>query len=174
MNLKEIKEILKNTLEEKLTSSNVCFYLIYFINNNLHDSEIIKLFKNKIDRLFCYISKEEKHLDLPFNKVKRICKSQYLKISSELKVFTFIDTWVNHKQVNRSKYSLELLQTIKLPLFTVTALNHILKGKNSFSICLKCQSHIKDAISNKHNFDSTSDDCQNRYFKDVDSSTKIS
>ena len=162
----EIKEVLKNTLEEKLTSSNVCFYISFVTNNSLHDSEIIKLFKKKVDRWFCYISKEEKHLDLPYDIVKRICKSQNLKISSELEVLNFIDAWIKHNQVKRSKYTLDLLKTIKLPLLTVTALNQILKGKSSFSKCLKCQSHIKNAISNKHNLDPTSDKCQSRYFND--------
>ena len=164
LNINNMKEDLKTSLIDKLNTSNACFYY-GVLKNNKH--KVIEDFVlSHIERWFCLISQNNKHLDLSFDKIKNICLSCSLKITSEIEVIKFADSWIKHDEFERRQYAINLIKTIRLPLLSNAALLSLLQNKNSFSNCKISSKYIKNSISNRNSdsFDTDSVDYQNRYF----------
>ena len=165
LNSRNLQENLKRYLVDKLSPKSICFYYNAFEHNlrNVAEFEVLR----HIEKWFCLILGNNHHLELPFNKVKRICSTPGLKVTSELEVLSFADSWVKHNSNERSKFAKELLSSIRLPLLSIAALKQVLQNKNAFSNCKKCQNSIKNVIENRRQglFDPNAIEYQNRYHK---------
>ena len=146
MRFNSIKKALKTTLEQKLSPENVCFFFSILLNDNVENKTLLPCVLSRIERWFCLVLEEKKHLNLPLSTIKSICYNSNLKVSSELEVMSFLESWIKYDEMERSKFAKELIKTIRLPLLTTAALNQILYGENSFSKYAECKKFIKFII----------------------------
>ena len=108
---------------------------------------------------------ENKMLDgLSFDLFVRILSSSDLNITSELEVAKAVNSWIEHDPESRSKLTIDLVKTIRLPLLSTAALNTLLNAE-TFSKCAESKRVILKAISDKtvQNLDPSSVDCRVRH-----------
>ena len=154
-----LKENLSTSLKEMLSVGNVGFWLKII---NCFSGDDCSL--NFIERWFTVLANNEQFLECSINQMKKIFASSSLNISSEHELVGVANDWIKYDTNQRSKYAIELIKKIRLPLLSYAALYSILKGKTSFSECVKCIEHINNAIAEKSNVANlTSINYQTRY-----------
>ena len=125
--------------------------------------ELSKTSLHIIERRFTTVVDSENFLELDFTLVAAILNSSELLIDSELQVFNVMNAWLNHKRFERSKHAKYLLQTVRLSLLTVPALNNILDNNLWITENEECTYIINKAIRNKNPFNSSGAKSTNRY-----------
>ena len=105
-----------------------------------------------IERWFTTSADSKDFLELDFTLVAAILNSSELLIDSELQVFRAMNAWLNHNIIERSKYAKYLLQTVRLSLLTVPALNNMVDQNMWIVEDLECFDVIKKTIRNKKQF----------------------
>ena len=159
LNFDSLSKILCSSLNEKVNVNNVGFSLAIA---NLFSGDDYSL--SFIERWFTVVAENKQFLDYSINELKQIFDSPFLNITSEHQLVYAADMWIKHDTSQRRKFAIELIEKIRLPLLSHAALNSILKGKTSFSECVKCLKHINCAIDEKANkADPTSVNYQSRY-----------
>ena len=165
LNLDNISNTFKKSLTNKLYPENVCFF--YEVMKHFNYKYInICLFKY-IQRWFCLVIENNQLLDLNFDSIKDFLSNDGLKISTEIEIFNVADCWIQHNSKERSKFAIELIKLVRLPLLSSASLNSLLNTENSFSKCRRSKEHINSIFKEKQ-FNILSKDCQSRYFTQDD------
>ena len=123
-----------------------------------------------LNEYFCLITKNNEHLDFDFDVYKEILLMSELKVSSEIQVFNFANAWIQHATKERSKFALELLKTVRLPLLTSEALESLLHDSdNAFVKSVECTRYIQKVIDDKEDtsVQQSSNVCQQRYYNRI-------
>ena len=120
-----------------------------------HQSKIFRLnnlskeAKAYIHCWFTTVAETKNFLELGIESVEKILSSSNLYISSEIEVFTAANAWIGYKFNERKKFSKDLLETVRLSLLSINALNYCLQLDSSFKIVEECQEVIKKALNKK-------------------------
>ena len=97
-------------IEDKVTIKN-CIPCLFFSQLFRH-LEIFKKSLGIIERWFTSVADLEDFLELDFKLVSALLSSSELLIDSELQVFNVINAWLNHKSIERSQHTKNLLQRV--------------------------------------------------------------
>ena len=92
------------------------------------------------------VAESDDFQELDFLFVKKILSSNELNVDSELEIFSAVKLWVMHNVKDRSKYSTDLLSTVRFKLLSDHALNYILKESSCFCSSGVCNDIIKHAL----------------------------
>ena len=141
LNLNSFKGTLNCKLRKEITHDNVCFYHEFV--HNFCDQTIQSYTLNYIERWFCLIVENKKHLDLSFSILKNLCLSSNLNITSELEVLNAVVCWIINDSEIRRKLSFQLIKTIRFPLLSAAALKTLLISYNCFLNCHESKKYIK-------------------------------
>ena len=163
LNLNSFKGTLNCKLREHINHDNVCFYHEFV--HNFCDQTIQSYALNYVERWFCLIVENNKHLDLSFSVFKNLCLSGNLNITSELEVFNATDDWIKYDPEERNKFAFQLIKTIRLPLLSAAALKNLLNSDTFFLNCEESKNYIKLHLKNKKpkSIILNSTECYNRY-----------
>ena len=132
---------LKISLINKISLDNVCFFYEVMKHYCCYKhSDIFVL--NFIQEWFCLLLENNKHLDMSCHSVKDVLSNSGLNISTEIDIFNAGDGWIKHDPKERSKFALEIIKLVRLPLISSTSLDSLLKTENSFSKCLSSNEYI--------------------------------
>ena len=162
MNFDISKEAAKHSMTKKLNTETVCFYYGVFNYTGGHKS-LQNCALKYIQRWFCYLTENNKHLDLSFDQMINILSSSRLDITSELEVFNAAEAWIHHNAGKRSRFARELIGTVRLSLLSPAALDSMLKNGKSLVNCRESKEYIENAITEMKSPDSVSAGCQYRY-----------
>ena len=102
-----------------------------------------------VQRWICLLAERKHHLDLSFGLIMKLLSSSDLDISSEMELINFADSWIKYDTAKRSKFAIQLIKEIRLPLLSNAALESLLSDDISFSKCDDSNKYIRSAISNK-------------------------
>ena len=118
-----------------------------------------------IERWFCLLIGEQKHLDLSFRSFVKVCANSELNTTSELEVVNAIESWINHRERNRIRFAFDLSKKIRLPLLSTAAKKNLLSDCSLFTKCKKSEKYIKNAPRTKKQLriNPASLSLQNRY-----------
>ena len=151
------------SMKDALDPDSACFLLeiSHFFNNEQAIMQCLKY----IERWFCLIMSNQKHLELSFKAFIKICESSELNITSEMELVHAIESWIKYDEIRRSRLAINLLETVRLPLLSDAAKNTLLLRKSVFSESYRCKNHIQSSLSFKTQLyvDATSVNLQHRY-----------
>ena len=157
MFLKENIESLKAELgEEKLNNRNVLMY--YCLAKKFYLPMLAKKTFSYIERCFTMAVGSENFLHLDFILVKKILFSSELDITSEEQVLKAADGWISYDYNVRSKFSTDLLLTVRLQLLSKNFLRKIVYYPNDLGksyIFLKskeCVNLIEEVLLSKETY----------------------
>ena len=103
---------------------------VFFKLNNLS-----KFTLSYIQRCFTMTVDTENFLNLEFRSVAKILSCSELNVTSELKIFKAVQTWINYNSEKRNKFGKDLLLKVRIPLLSENELKYIeksLMNKNKF------------------------------------------
>ena len=146
----------KNTFQtckwngDKVTALNCipCFFFSKRFRHQGFSERSLRVIK----RWFTIVADSEDFLKLDFTCIAAILNSSKLLIDSELQVFNVMNSWLNHKSVERSKHAKYLLQRVRLSLLSVPALNNILNKNLWIVMNVECSEVIRNVIEYKNKF----------------------
>ena len=104
-----------------------------------------------IERWFPLVAESDNCLELDFICFGEILSSSDLKIDSELQVFNAANRWLCHNLAERSRYSIEILVKIRIPLLSAPALKYIINEKSCLSNNNDCARIMNEVLVNKTN-----------------------
>ena len=91
-------------------------------------------------------------LELEFNIVAKILSSSQLNIHSELEVINAATKWLRYNAKVRSKFTKQLLLTVRLPLLSDDAINYILTKTSLFTENTECVNVLQEVLIQKEKF----------------------
>ena len=107
---------------------------------------------NYVERCFTMIADNENFLQLDFALVQKILLSSKLHITSELEVFYAANNWISYNIEERSKFLIDALLTVRLPLLSEPALKYLLSKTPKILQTNECKSVIKSVLEKVINF----------------------
>ena len=109
-----------------------------------------KVASNFTECYFTMVAETDNFLQLDYTYVAKILRSSHLHITSELEVLNAADDWVKYNIKERSKFANRLLQNVRLPLLSETALEYLLNESSSFNQIDECVTTLKEVIQSKN------------------------
>ena len=162
-NFDDAKQYLIESIDIDLNFRSDCSYNQFF--NIGRNKQVKKYTFACIRRWFCYLA-ENKMLDgFSFRLIVKILSSSGLNVTSELEVAQAVNSWIEHDPKSRSRFTLELIKTVRLPLLSTAALKTLLESETSFSKCEKSRGVVLKAVSDKtvRALDPSFSDCRVRH-----------
>ena len=139
------KELGIKHIADKINVENVILY--HKLADIFEISVLSQTTLRYIERCFTMVAETQNFLECNVVLVKRILYSSNLHITSELEVYDAVNNWISHNTAERNKFAKDLLLSVRLPLLSDHALNHLLCSKTS-SICKvdECKSIIQSVL----------------------------
>ena len=135
-------------IEIKITVSNTLKW--FFISKHFSLKKVSKTSLRIIERWFTTVADSEEFLELDVTLVAIVLSSSELLVDSELQVFDAMNSWLNHKRIERSKHAKYLLKKVRLSLLTVPALENILVKYLWITENNECSEVVKKVIEYKN------------------------
>ena len=136
-------------IEAKIAAQNVL--TIFHLADIYKLKHLAEITLSYIERCFAIIVDSQSYLELKYKLVAKLLSSSGTNVDSELQIFNAAHFWVQHKRVERKKYALKLLQIVRLPLLSESALKYVLKQGSSFTKNLKCREILIKSLGCKNN-----------------------
>ena len=143
----KLSKPLKPVLKKKLDPKNVCFFYQVMKNNSRKDTYI--LISNYLQKYFVLVTENNYHMEFNFDFIKAVISCPKLKITSEIEVFNAAEAWVVYDIEERSRFALELLKGVCLPLLSLSALKSLIDRDSGFTKCSDCFRYIQNEINIK-------------------------
>ena len=171
-NLKINKLLIKKELEstkftcitDKISVKNVAFY--HKLADLFKVSNLSQIAFSYIERCFTMVAETKNFLETDLAIVKKTLYSSELYLTSELEIFDAANNWISYNTEERSKFAVDLLLSVRLPLLSDHALNYLLCNKIS-TICKvdECRSIIESVLLKNEKFtnNQVSDGFMSRY-----------
>ena len=145
-----VKSKIYSHIKDKITPQNVATYyqLAYIFNM----SNLFKVSTNYIQRWFTTVAETNNFLELDFRLVEKVLLDSDLDITTEIEVFNAADDWIGYNLKERSKYSKDVLLTVRLPLMSDHVLKHVFLKPSSFHQNEKSITVINEVLNKKENY----------------------
>ena len=135
---------------DKINVQNTTLY--YKLADVFKLSNLAQVTLRYIERYFTMLAETENFLELDFHLVGKIFNSSDLHITSEIEVFHATDEWVSYNVEERSKFAINLLLTVRLPLLSDSALNYLLYDTSSICNIAESRSIIESVLLKEEKF----------------------
>ena len=126
-----------NDIKSEMNVKNNSLY--YTVASIFNFSNLAKTSMSYAERCFLMVVETNNFLELDFTLVKNILCSSKLHITSELEVFKAINNWISYKPEERINLAKDLLLTVRLPLLSEPALNHLMNETFTVSKVNECK-----------------------------------
>ena len=156
-----LKKAFNSLLSKSITHENAICY--FELSRLFHLPCLQNQVFEFIQRWFCFLAANKRHLDLSFASLRKLLFSSELDVTSETEVVFAAEEWIKHDDMRRSKLAKELVKTIRWPLLSQASLETLLAENNSFSKNKDIKKRIEKAISEKSNAKPSSVCYQFRY-----------
>ena len=99
LTLGNMTNALKSSLTNDFNQNNACFFLelMKYCCYKYTDKTVLKY----IQKHFCLITENNKHLHLSIDSVADVLSNSGLKLTSEIEVLTAGDSWIKYKPLER-------------------------------------------------------------------------
>ena len=149
-------------LNNKETNINTVI-LLYKLSFLYNIPKLVQITLKCLERCFTIVAENKNFKELNFTFVRKIFSSSDLHITSELEVFNAVEGWICYNTEEREKFAKSLLVKVRLPLFSVPALNNLLNKESFLCETKEFRLMLQQAIQNKENTKNISSSTSYRY-----------
>ncbi|NXO00772.1 KBTBC protein, partial [Rhinopomastus cyanomelas] len=144
MQMEDVFNVCQKYMMDHMDASN-CVGIYYFANN-IGAEDLSDQAKKYLYRHFAEVSLHEEILEIEFQQLLTLIKSDDLNISREESILDLVIRWVKHSRESRVKHLLELLKQVRLVLVSPSFLVEAQK-RNTMILCnSECSTMIEEAL----------------------------
>lgn len=144
MQMEEVCNMCQKYMMDHMDASN-CVGIYYFANH-IGAEDLCDQARQYLYQHFAEVSLQEEILEVEFQQLMTLIKSDDLNISREESILDLVIRWVKHSKKSRSEHLVELLKQVRLVLVSPSFLMEARK-RNTIILCnSECNDLIEEAL----------------------------